>query len=287
MTVPSGSHRCVAVVTDSTAYLPPALADVLGVAVVPLHVVIDGKEYAESDVPPSTVAEALRRHAHVTTSRAAPEELGAAYRKAAAQPGVVGIVSVHLSAHMSGTHDAALLAARKSPAPVRVVDSGSLGMGLGFAVLAAVAAADEGENVDRVAEAAARTAAATRVLFYVDTLEHLRRGGRIGAARALVGSALAVKPLLHISDGRIEPLEKVRTAAKALARLEELAVHSAAEGAVDIAVQHLEAPARAHDLAHRLRERVPAARDVHVVEVGAVIGAHVGPGMLAVVVAPS
>jgi DegV family protein with EDD domain len=123
-------------------------------------------------------------------------------------------------------------------------------------------------------------------LFYVDTLEHLRRGGRVGTAAALVGSALAVKPLLQIEDGRIVPLEKVRTAAKAISRLEELAVAEAGDATVDLAVSHLASPDRAAELAHRLSERVPGLKRMVVTEVGAVIGAHVGPGMLAVVIAP-
>ena len=122
------------------------------------------------------------------------------------------------------------------------------------------------------------------MLFYVDTLEHLRRGGRIGAAAALVGTALAVKPLLHVVDGRIAPLEKVRTASKALARLEDLAVQRAADDPVDVAVHHLAAGEKAAALAERLRSRLPQLVDLHVSEVGAVVGAHVGPGLLGVVV---
>ena len=126
-------------------------------------------------------------------------------------------------------------------------------------------------------------------MFYVDTLEYLRRGGRIGAAAALLGSALAVKPLLEIVDGRIGTREKVRTAARALSRLEELAVAAAEDRQVDVAVAHLANPDRADALAEHLRRRLAvnlADRDVVVGEVGAVIGAHVGPGMVAVVVSP-
>ena len=160
-------------------------------------------------------------------------------------------------------------------------------MGLGFAVLSAAAAAAQGRPAHEVAEAARRRAAASTTVFYVDTLEHLRRGGRIGAAAAFVGSALAVKPLLHMVDGHIEPLEKVRTAAKAIARLEEVAVAAAGSRPGDMAVHHL-AERRAGRRAGR--QAAPAgARDstqLVVSEVGAVVGAHVGPGMLAVVVAP-
>ena len=138
------------------------------------------------------------------------------------------------------------------------------------------------------AEAAARTCAdATRSLFYVDTLEHLRRGGRIGAAQALLGSVLAVKPLLTISDGTVVPLDKARTSTRALQRLVELSVEAARtlEGPVDVAVQHLASAQRAGDVAGRLCERLQL-DEVDVSEVGGVLGAHVGPGMVAVVLAP-
>ena len=126
----------------------------------------------------------------------------------------------------------------------------------------------------------------TEVLFYVDTLEYLRRGGRIGAAAALVGSALSVKPLLQLVDGHVEPLEKVRTASRAMLRLEEVTVERSGHSAVDVAVQHLANPERAHALAARLQERLAGRGTLTVSEVGAVVGAHVGPGMLAVAIAP-
>ncbi len=129
-------------------------------------------------------------------------------------------------------------------------------------------------------------AAASAALFYVDSLEPLRRGGRIGTAAALIGSALSVKPLLHLVDGRVEPREKVRTTSRAIARLEELAVGLAGSRPVDLAVHHLGAEDRADALAARLRARVPGLGQLVVGEVGAVVGTHVGPGMLAVVVAP-
>jgi DegV family protein with EDD domain len=126
------------------------------------------------------------------------------------------------------------------------------------------------------------------VYFYVDTLEHLRRGGRIGNASAMLGSALAIKPLLALRDGQIQPVEKVRTAARALSRLQELAMASVEEagGAVDITVHHIDSAARAGELAARLAEQVPAAEAPTLVELGAVVGAHVGPGTIAVVVSP-
>jgi DegV family protein with EDD domain len=280
----------VAVVTDSTAYLDPSACGERGITVVPLQVVISGRPYAEGvEVGPDDVADALRRWAPVTTSRPNPSALLDAY-EAAARAGAAGVVSLHLSADVSGTVEAAQLAAREASVPVEVVDSRSMGMGLGFAVLTASDAAAQGAPLEEVAAAARARAERTTALFYVDTLEYLRRGGRIGAAQAFLGTALAVKPLLHLAQGRIEPLEKVRTASRALARLQELALEAAAaagEGAaVDVAVHHLASPERAESLAAALRHHLGGRGDVLVAQVGAVIGAHVGPGMIAVVVSP-
>ncbi len=300
-------------VTDSTAYLPQQAVDRHRIQVVPLSVAVGDEVFAEGvEISPKDVAEALRSKQRVTTSRPSPETFAAAYR-AAAEAGARGVVSIHLSAELSGTVEAAQLAAATAPIPVRVVDSRLVGMALGSCVLAAaesVAALEaaragsvsgDGDggggggavgvdaavaDLDLVVASAEARAAGTAGFFYVDTLEHLRRGGRIGTAQALVGSALAVKPLLHLSGGRIEPLEKVRTASRAIARLEEIAVERAARQPVDITVHHLAAAHRAEPLAERLRERVPGLRELYVSEVGAVIGAHVGPGLLAVVVSP-
>ena len=276
--------RAVAIVTDSTASLPGELLAEYGVTVVPLRVAIGGVPRDEGRTRAAAeTARHVRDRRPVTTSRPPPARFARAYRNAAAA-GATGIVSVHLSGAMSGTVESARLAAKEAPVPVRVVDSRSIGMGLGFAALASARAAASGAALDEVAEAAVRRARATRSLFYVDTLEHLYRGGRIGGAASLVGSALMIKPLLHIANGRIGPLEKVRTAARALARLEDLAVELAGGHPVDLAVQHLDAPDRAETLAARLRERVAKPHEVYVGEVGPVIGAHVGPGLVGVAV---
>jgi DegV family protein with EDD domain len=279
----------VAVVTDSTAYLPDELVSELGIDVVSLYVVLAGRSGREGqDIGPADVARALAvRGQSVSTSRPTTGDFVAAYRRALAG-GVDRVVSVHLSAELSGTWDAARLAAAQvGQHIVTVVDSRSTAMGMGFAVLAAARAATAGAEAAAVTAAARDTAAATRTLFVVDTLEHLRRGGRIGAAAAVLGSALAVKPVLHMQDGRVVPLEKVRTAARALNRLVQLAVDAAGEGPVSVAVHHLAAPQRAERLAAELRDRLPRLQELHVSELGAAIGAHVGPGAVGIVVSPS
>ncbi len=276
----------VAVVTDSTAYLPPSEVTAHGVRVVPLQVVVGGTSYDEGmEIGPAEVATALRAWTPVSTSRPSPQAFLDAYT-AAAQDGADAVVSLHISAEMSGTYESAVLAARDSPVPTEVVDSRSMAMGLGFLVLEAARAAERGEDAQHIAARARARAARSKGFFFVATLEHLRRGGRIGSAAAILGSALAIKPLLVLDDGVIVPLEKVRTSARALARLEELAVAQAAGGAVEVAVQHLDSAERAEALAERLAARLNVRGEVVVAEVGAVVGAHVGPGMVAVVVVP-
>lgn len=276
--------RHVAIVTDSTAYLPPATLATHRIRSVPLTVVLGDEALEEgTEISARSLAEALRKRRPVTTSRPSPATFAEAYR-AAADAGAEGVVSLHLSGEISGTYDGALIAARGAPVPVRVVDTGMVAMALGFCALAAAGAAQAGGTVDDAVAAAEKQAEGTSAYFYVDTLDYLRRGGRIGAAQALLGSALAVKPLLELAEGRIAMLEKVRTASRALARLEEIVAEKSGDAGVDIAVHHLAAPERADQLADRLRGRLRGLGDLHVSEVGAVIGAHTGPGLLGAVV---
>ncbi|MCQ1578742.1 MULTISPECIES: DegV family protein [Streptomyces] len=276
--------RHVAIVTDSTAYLPRPTMERHGITAVPLTVVLGDRALEEgTEISARSLALALQKRHSVTTSRPSPEVFAAAYR-AAAEDGADAVVSLHLSSEFSGTYDAAQLAAKDAPVPVRVVDTGMVAMALGFCALAAAEAAEAGGGLDEAVSAAEKRAAGTSAYFYVDTLDYLRRGGRIGTAQALLGSALAVKPILELDGGRIEMLEKVRTASKAIARLEEIVAERAGAAPVDIAVHHLAAQERADRLAERLRERVPGLVDLHVSEVGAVIGAHTGPGLLGAVI---
>lgn len=280
----------VVVVTDSTASLPPEAAEEHGIVVVPLQVVIGADVYDEGSegATPELVAAALKDFRPVSTSRPTPAALLDVYEQVAAD-GATEIVSVHLSSDMSGTFESAQLAAREAPVPVVAVDSRQVGVATGYAALSAAAVAAAGGSAQDAATAARARAAASFSIFYVDTLEYLRRGGRMGAASALIGGALAVKPLLQIQDGKVASLERVRTSGRALARLEELAVQAAGERPVDVCVAHLASPDRAGQLAQHLTERLAdnlGGRDVWCGELGAVLGAHVGPGMLAVCVAP-
>ncbi|WP_329103387.1 DegV family protein [Micromonospora sp. NBC_01699] len=282
----------VAVATDSTAYLPEPPTDraTAGAGarptVVPLTVVLGGVQGLEGiEVSPADVSRAMTgRRIAVSTSRPAPEQFAAAYRRLF-DLGASGIVSVHLSAELSGTVDAATLAAAEFGDRVTVIDSRSTGMGLGFPALVATSAAADGADLARVAQATREAIGRTFSFFYVDTLEFLRRGGRINAAEALLGTALSVKPILHVRDGRIAVRDKVRTASRGLARLVDLAVAAAGDSAVDVAVHHLAAPQRAEALAEALAVRLgDRLHDRHITEAGAVVGAHAGPGLACVVV---
>ncbi|SCG38795.1 EDD domain protein, DegV family [Micromonospora echinaurantiaca] len=276
----------VAVVTDSTAYLPPELLAAHRLTVVPLTVVLNGAEGLEGvETFPADATRALGgRRVSVSTSRPAPEQFAQTYRRLL-DDGADGIVSVHISAELSGTVEAARLAAAEFGDRVAVVDSRSCGMGLGFPVVAAAAAADRGADLPAVRDAALATVARTTIWFYVDTLEFLRRGGRIGAAEALFGTALSVKPIMHMPDGAIVLKDKVRTASRGVARLVDLAVEAAGDAAVDLAVHHLAAPQRAEALLTALRERLgDRLLDAYVSEAGAVVAAHAGPGLACVVV---
>jgi DegV family protein with EDD domain len=274
----------VAIVSDSTGYLTPALSPP-GLTVVPIAVVLGGVALDEgTQISIAEVAEALRRKAPVGTSRPAPARFAEAYANLAEQ-GHEAIVSVHLSGDMSGTVDAARLAARDAAVPVTVVDSRTVGTALGFAVRSAAEVAQAGGSAAEVAAAAHHRAASSRTWIVVESLDQLRRGGRIGAAQALLGNALMVKPILAIEDGMIVPHEKLRTMSRAVARMAEIACEYADDHPVDVIVQHCSSPARAAELAETLGAALPAA-DVHDVEVGAVISAHVGLGTISVAVCP-
>jgi DegV family protein with EDD domain len=271
----------VAVVTDSTAYLPPGT----DVRVVPLRVHLGTRTATDGvDVTPEDVAAALRDKVRVTTSRPSPAEFAETYRRCL-DDGADHIVSIHLAAALSGTWESAVLASQDFPhGVVRVVDSRSTAGALGFAVAAAAERAEAGARAADVQAVAAEVVDGTQTFFYVDTLEYLRRGGRIGRAGALFATSLSVKPLLQMVEGSIVGVEKVRTATKAIARLVQISVAAAGDGDVDLAVHHLCAAARAEQVASELHAALPNAREVHVAELGPVIGAHLGPGAVGTVI---
>jgi DegV family protein with EDD domain len=279
--------RRVAVVTDSTSYLPTKWAEDLQIIKVPVQVIVAGKAYKEGvDISTADVAQALREWQPVSTSRPSPADFAQAYQ-AAAESGAEAIVSAHLSSDLSGTVETAILAAQDSPIPVEVVDSRTLTMSLGFACISGAKAADEGGDMLAVADVIRQRAAVSDCYFYVDSLEYLRRGGRMGNTAAAIGTALRVKPILEVEEGRVALVEKVRTSSKALARLADMALTqiTADSGEVDVAVQHIGAPDRAAALADVLSREL-GGQDIVEIEIGAVVGTHVGPNTVSVVVAP-
>lgn len=275
----------IAIVTDSTSRIPVPIATEYGISVVPVEVIVNGLSYLEGvDISAGAISAALRAGDDVGTSRPAPARFLEVYRKAAAA-GAQRVVSVHLSSQLSGTYQSAVLAARESPIPVEVIDSRTVSMALGYAVIAGAQLAAAGASVARVTHEISDRVARSEVFFYVDTLDYLRRGGRIGAAAALLGTALRVKPILTIRDGTVAVLEKTRTAAKALARLAEIVIDRVDRDDARLCVQYLDTPRRAANLAAFLRSRLPGVC-VQTGSVGAVVGCHVGPGVIAIVSAP-
>lgn len=276
----------IAVVTDSTAYLPPGLLATHQLTVVPLTVVLNGVEGREGvETFPADATQALSaRRVSVSTSRVAPAQFVHTYRRLL-DDGADGIVSVHLSAGLSGTVESARLAAAEFGDRVAVVDSRSCGMGIGFPAVAAAEAAAAGADLTAAHAAAHQAVARTTIYFYVDTLEFLRRGGRINAASALLGTALSVKPIMHMPDGVIVLRDRVRTASRGVTRLVDLAVEAAGDADVDLALHHLAAPQRAEALQTALAARFgDRLRSTYVTEAGAVVAAHAGPGLACVVV---
>lgn len=275
----------VAVVTDSTAYLPEGAAEALGIRVVPLRVSIGPRTGTDGvDVTALDVAQALREKLTVTTSRPSPAEFAAVFQDCF-DSGATRVVAIQLAAALSGTWESAALAAQDfAHGVIRVVDSRSTAMALGFAVLAAAQRAAEGASAADVQSAATEAVDRTRTLFYVDTVEYLRRGGRIGNTAAMLATSLAFKPLLQMVEGRIVPLEKVRTSSKAIGRLVQLTAGAAGDGRVDVAVHHLAAAARAEQVATDLRSAITGIGELHIAELGPVIGAHLGPGAIGTVV---
>jgi DegV family protein with EDD domain len=272
----------VAVVTDTTHYLPPALLADLDVREVSLYVGWDGGLRRESEIADlGAFYDELRTAATVpATSQPSVGDVLEVYEPLLAEGR--DIVSIHLSAGLSGTMASAqqARAATATPERVEVVDSETGCGGLGLAVLAAARAASAGASREEVAEAARRARAGLRMWFCVDTLEYLRRGGRVGAAQSWIGGALKIKPILAL-EREITPIERVRTASRAFDRMTEYMEALQDAGRDGWAIQHIRAQEQADRLADRGRALF-GTEPLFISEVGPVIGAHVGPGLLGV-----
>ena len=270
----------VIVVTDSSARLPAEVARAHGIEVVPLHILVDGADLRDGvdDIPPDI------HDRHATTAGATPTELCAAYQRALAAAGGDGVVGVHISAALSGTYGAAEEAARQLGAGVTVVDSKSAAMGTGFVALAAARAAADGGDLDAV-EAAARAAVPRGHAFIVvQRLDNLRRSGRIGTAASWLGTALSLKPLLRIDNGKLVLAQRVRTATKAVAAMLDQVCAVVGDKAAAVAVHHVADPDAAAEVAGSLAERLPACEPAIITDLGPVLALHVGAGAVGVVV---
>jgi DegV family protein with EDD domain len=273
----------IAIITDSTANIPQDLVEKYKIQVVPQVLIWDGETLLDGvDISPTEF------YARLTTSKNLPttSQASMAAFKELFEPHVqrgVPILTIVISADLSGTLQSAQQAKALFPeARIELVDSRSTAMAMGFQVLAAARAAQAGEPFEEVVKVAEAAREKSGVIFAVDTLEFLHRGGRIGGAARLLGTALNLKPLLHVVDGKVEPLEKVRTKAKAHVRLIELIAERVdGRDKVRLSTLHAASPEEAEKLLQRVQERVNPVEAL-ITEVGPVLGTHVGPGTVGI-----
>jgi DegV family protein with EDD domain len=275
-----------AVVCDSTAYLPRDLAEARGIETISLYVSVDDHQERELDIKDyAGFYERLRAsETGATTSQPSIGDFLSVFEPLLAAD--KEIVSVHISAGISGTFEAAnqarqrLIEEGKGGERILVMDSRSAAGGMGLTTLGAAKAAAEGASAAAVLARAEETRNALKMWFAIDTLEYLRRGGRIGGARAWIGGALKIKPILTLEE-EITPVERVRTRARSLERLRDYARKRHGQDADGWVVQHIQDDETASLLVDDARE-IFGCEPVFVSEIGAVLGAHVGPGLLGI-----
>jgi DegV family protein with EDD domain len=275
-----------AVVCDTTAYLPSELLASLGVRTISLYVAVDGQQEPESEISDyAAFYERLRAsEGGATTSQPSVGDFFSVYEPLLDEGREV--VSIHISSGISGTFEAAgqarerLIAEDKGGERIQLFDSRSACGGMGYSVLAAAAAARAGGDGEAVLARAGQAREELKMWFAIDTLEYLRRGGRIGGARAWIGSALKIKPILTLEE-EITPVERVRTRARSIERLRDYARQRHESGLDAWVIQHIQDPDAANALADDCRE-IFGCEPVYISEIGPVIGAHVGPGLLGV-----
>lgn len=277
------SKAKVAIVVDSTAYIPQALVEQYNIHVIPLLVNWSGESLRDNvDITPDAFYTRLESAKEMpSTSQPSAGEFFDLFSKVAEEAD--SIVSILISSELSGTVASAHAAAKlMGDFPIQIVDSLSTSMGLGYMGLAAARAAENGASYTEVADVARALIPEVHVVFVVDTLEFLHRGGRIGGAQRLFGSMLSIKPLLELQAGKIEALEKVRTKRKAVQRLIDIAVEACADkNKVYAAVANASSPQEAQSIADELQKRLSPA-ELYIVDMSPVIGTHTGPGALGI-----
>jgi DegV family protein with EDD domain len=272
----------VVVVTDSSSRLRASELEQWAIREVPLHILIDGSDLRDGV---DAISEDIHERGHVTTAGATPAELAAVYRQAVSDSDGDGVVAVHISAALSSTFSGAVQAAREFGPLVRVVNSRSAAMGVGFVALAAARSAVSGADLDAV-EAEARCAVSRgHAYIVVHRLDNLRRSGRIGTTASWLGTALSLKPLLRLDvDGRLVLLQRIRTATKAHAAMIDQAAELIGDRMAAVAVHHVGNPDAAAEVAAALVARLPHVKPPAVSAMGPVLAVHVGAGAIAVCV---
>ncbi|MBH5316746.1 DegV family protein [Paenibacillus sp. GSMTC-2017] len=276
----------VRIVTDSTADIPVEVRERLGISMVPLKVLFGEETFQDAITIHSDQFYKKLKASDVlpTTSQPSPLEFSETYERLLAEDQVAPILSIHLSAAMSGTHQSATIAQSmiEQESDITIVDSKSASYGIGIQVVKAAKMAQAGESKERILEEVARLQNDVQLYFLVDSLEYLQKGGRIGRASAMIGSILNIKPILSLDkDGGVYSVDKVRGSKKAMTRIAELLKDAYGDDPVGMVLAYTDNKEPADELAERLKSALNV-KEVDYTTVGAVIGVHTGPGTAAV-----
>lgn len=271
----------IKIVTDSTADLPPALTEELGITIVPLYVRFGNDTYRDRvDITEDAFYQRLMNDpVHPSTSQPTPQDFANFYHELSKQ--AEGIVSIHISNKLSGTCNSALQAKEMIAAecPVEVVDSEMVSMGLGLLAMEAATIANSGKGLQQVVEEVKQSISNTHLWALFDTLKYLALGGRIGKAKALLGSILNIKPILAVKEGEMVPASQARTRAKGIGMLYDYV--NTFMDVQDLSVVYSTTPDEAQVLADRIGTMFDRSR-IRLARLGPVLGVHAGPGALAV-----
>lgn len=273
----------IAIITDSDASLPPALAEAYGIRQVPITIHFGDESYTTSvDIDDVLLFEKIDQLNKLpTTAAPSPGAFTAAYENAFAA-GAQSIICICVSSKISATYSAAVTACEQFPGrDIRVVDSLNLSMGQGLIVLAAAEAVRNGASIDEAIAAALDTGSRVHVYAVLATLKYLALGGRVGKLAAGMADTLSIKPVLSVRDGKLDLLEKIRTRKKAVERMLELTRQSLGGKSVErLAIIHVNNPQGAEELRHLLRAALPCPEEIIIAEFTAGLSVHAGAGVV-------